>query len=340
MDGSTFFVKFNRLRAKGKYCLMNHRTSPTGTSLANNEQRTNLHRHVVQFPHPGKEHLLRSKEGTMPWNRGGHRRKFMQATGHCVEDGNLICDKELMFWGEWEPQSRYREINKNGSPRYLHYPILDLSAEKKIDGKIRQNTDPFVFADAFYYRCCKQMRASRPTQLASLDRGSIILFGSHVGDAFAIDTVFVVDESRPYPDTLNPKELEGFVPERYADIVSIGYDKYADPSASPGCGGCTPQVASVPRQFRCYRGATFENRVNGMYSFVPCRLAKDNPQGFERPIIKHSDLDFISDSLARTYKCKKDVSMDEAYEIWCKVQDLCHRQEFLNGVRFYYKKSQ
>lgn len=302
------------------------------------ESPTSAHRHIVQFLHPGTEYSQRRKEGTMNWNYGGHHRKFMQAKGNYVEDGNLVCGQELMFWGEWEPQSRYKELNPTGSPRYLHQTYLNLDAEKMIGGKVRQNTDPFVFADAFYYRCCKQMKSGKPTQLAALDRGSIILFGSHVGDAFALDTVFVVDESRMYRDVLNPEELDGFAPERYADIVSIGYSVYADPNIAPACGGCAPKINYQPRMFRCYRGATFENRVNGMYSFVPCRLAKDNPNGVERPVIKHSDLDFISDTLVQSYTYKRDVSLDEAYEIWTKVQDICHRQGFLDGLRFYYKE--
>ena len=299
-----------------------------------------LCRHVVQFPHPGTEYSLRGDEGKKGWNYGDHHRKFMQASGHYVEDGHLVRRQELMFWGEWEPQSRYKLINDNGSPRYLHLPYLDLDAPKAVGGKVRQNTDPYVFADAFYYRCCKQMRSSHPTQLAALDKGSLILFGSHVDKGFALDTVFVVDESRQYRDVLTPEELDGFVPDGYAEMVSIGYGEYTDPSKGSACGGCATVIPTAePRIFRCYRGATFENRVGGMYSFVPCRLANDNPHGFERPVITHADFDFISDNLSQSYKLKGDVSMGEAYAIWTKVRDICHKDGFIDGVRFYFTEN-
>ncbi len=304
-----------------------------------NTSSETTHRHIVQFPHPGTEYPQRKKEGDMEWNYGPHHRKFLQVSGDYVEDGKRICDKELMFWGEWEPQSHYKEINESDSPRYVHYPYLNLGVDPEKNGRARQNTDPFVFANAFYYRCCRQIRASRPTQLASLDRGSVILFGSHVDKGFAIDTVFVVDESRPYPDIRDTKELDGFVPEGYPDIVSIGYGEYADPNKAPACGGCARVAPTESRVFRCYRGATFENPVHGMYSFVPCRMADENPQGFERPVITHNDLDFISDTLSRSCKYKRDVSIDEAYAIWAKVHNTCHEQGFLDGVRLYYKDS-
>lgn len=301
---------------------------------------TVLCRHVVQFPHPGTEYSLRGEEGDMDWNYRDHHRKFMQATGHYVEDEHLVRSQELMFWGEWEPQSRYKKINDNSSPRYLHLPYLDLDAPKEVGGRVRQNTDPYVFADAFYYRCCKQMHSSHPTRLAKLDRGSVILFGSHVDTGFAIDTVFVVDESRQYRDVLDPEELKGFVPDGYAEIVSIGYGEYANPSIPLACGACAPRaIPSAPRVFRCYRGATWDNPVNGMYSFVPCRLAKDNPNGFERPVITHNELDFISDTLSQSYKLKQDVSLDEAHAIWKRVHDICHKDGFLDGVRFYYTEN-
>ena len=294
---------------------------------------------VVQFLHPGTEYSLRGKEGTKDWNLGDHHRKFMQARGNYVDGGHVVSDQQLMFWGEWEPQSRYREINRAGSPRYLHRPCLDQKVPEPVEGKVRQNTDPFVFSDAFYYRCCKQMRASHPTQLASLDRGSVILFGSHVDEGFAIDTVFVVDESRQYRDVPDSEDLKGFVPESYPGIVSIGFGAHADPTGQAACGGCAPvAVPSTPRLFRCYRGATWDNPVNGMYSFVPCMLAKDTPRGFKRPVLLNKDFDFISDRLAQSYKYTRDASLDEARAVWEKVRAICHKNGFLDGVRFYYEE--
>ena len=61
---------------------------------------------IVQFPHPGREH--RPRGDVMGWNRGEHRRKFLKANGHYLDDG-VLRHGPLTFWGEWEPQSRIIE---------------------------------------------------------------------------------------------------------------------------------------------------------------------------------------------------------------------------------------
>jgi hypothetical protein len=57
----------------------------------------------VQFPHPGGEH--NPKADVMPWNTGGHRRKFMIAPGRYKTGDGSIAESELVFWGEWEAPS-------------------------------------------------------------------------------------------------------------------------------------------------------------------------------------------------------------------------------------------
>ena len=61
-----------------------------------------------------------------------------------------------------------------------------------------QNTDPFVFGESFLYTCCQQFKNNRPTQLRYLAPGSVILFGSHRGGRFLLDTVFVTRRSRDH----------------------------------------------------------------------------------------------------------------------------------------------
>lgn len=292
-------------------------------------------RDIVQFLHPGSEYPLQGTEGTMSWNYGPHHRKFMQAMGDYVENGKRINGVTLMFWGEWEPQSHYNLIkSSNGESHYVHKPLLDLNESIRDNkGRIRQNTDPFVFEDAFYYRICQQIRRTGPTQLSFLDIGSIVLFGSHVNGRFVLDTVFVVDDSREYPDVMDSKELNGFVPSLYSEIVGIGLGN--EVGDNNGCGRCNANTTNHPVHFRCYRGATFENLVNGMYSFVPCRLS-DDTQWFERPVLTPKDVDFISEIQSQGFKLKRGVSLEESRAIWESVREACHKQGFIDGVRFYY----
>jgi predicted nucleotidyltransferase len=61
-----------------------------------------------------------------------------------------------------------------------------------------RNTDPFVFGGKFMYTLCQQYKKEKhtstltPTKLHSLEKGSVILFGSRLNHDFVLDTVFVV----------------------------------------------------------------------------------------------------------------------------------------------------
>src|SRR4051812_1450404 len=58
----------------------------------------------VQFIRPGGEHA--PDQGDLKfWNRDQHRRKFLRSGGRYV-DGGETKEGEVVFWGEWEPESR------------------------------------------------------------------------------------------------------------------------------------------------------------------------------------------------------------------------------------------
>ncbi|MGO9166978.1 MAG: hypothetical protein ACLP56_08895, partial [Candidatus Sulfotelmatobacter sp.] len=60
----------------------------------------------VQFPHPGGEH--RPDGGSIKkWNRKPHQhqRKFLKRAGRYISNGQIV-EGEMLFWGEWEPESR------------------------------------------------------------------------------------------------------------------------------------------------------------------------------------------------------------------------------------------
>jgi len=81
----------------------------------------------VQFIHSGGEHkpdIGRIKK----WNPidHKHKRKFMRQAGKCTADPKdpKVEEGEIMFWGEWEPESTAQEIDNpiNHGPRYIYEP--------------------------------------------------------------------------------------------------------------------------------------------------------------------------------------------------------------------------
>lgn len=222
---------------------------------------------IVQFPHPGGEHVPNGD--VMDWNVDLHRRKFLTRPGRrvCV-DGTTEAEEELVFWGEWEAPSRVvrRWRRQDGLPTVLQDPFWT-----RRDGTgFRQNTDPWVFGDYFLYSNCKQLTAMKgQSALQHLPRGSLILFGSVLHDRYVIDTVFVVGEvlGSFLPDEMHPSVSEAF------QVCTI------DPLTT-----CEPQVAAAT--FTLYRGATPEQPVNGMFSFVPCRPRAAEAIRFPRPRIE------------------------------------------------------
>jgi hypothetical protein len=285
----------------------------------------------VQFIHPGEESLpkKRSKTDLIPWNRGEHRRKFLCQPGWYVDNGQLVHDDELTFWGEWEPQSRFKRIDNpkedRSLPHFIHHPVLNLS-EPKIDAlkRCRQNTDPFVFHEQFLYRCCQQTRTTGQTQLAHLLPGSIVLFGSKVNERFAIDTVFVVGNE--FKDYYNQKNAMDFDPnlKKYAEIVGVGMNG--------------SKCESHRLQMRLYYGASPDKRYEGMYSFVPCKRLSDNEQGWARPTLTQDDIrgiyaDCITDNLSQGFRYKE-ATLDGNIAAWNRIRELFADRGYLEGVKF------
>jgi hypothetical protein len=158
----------------------------------------------------------------------------------------------------------------SGLPTVLHEPYW---APPDFDGT-RQNTDPWVFGDGFRYSNCKQHTnntpARQPSALQRLPAGSMILFGSAVSGGFVIDTVFVVGG-----------KVGVFRP--FDDMSHLGVD--------PAFEACTLQALTTyephigASTYTLYRGATFDEPVHGMFSFVPCRVHGEPGMRFPRPAI-------------------------------------------------------
>lgn len=277
---------------------------------------------IVQFPHPGGEHVPAG--AVMGWNRGNHRRKFLVSPGRCVEDvDGTPTGGELVFWGEWEAQSRIVERwpRRAGLPTVLHAPFWE---PPTFEG-MRQNTDPWVFGEAFLYSNCKQHTnntpARRPSALQSLPACSMILFGSAQGDrGFVIDTVFVVRDT-----------LGTFVP--FEDMTHLGVDAAFEVCTLASLTTYEPHVGAST--YTLVRGATIDEPVHGMFSFVPCRVRGEQGMRFPRPAIDLPGIVNPASKQSPSGATRKDRRpLGEVVAAWHSVVDQARSAGHRLGVHF------
>lgn len=256
----------------------------------------------VQFLHPGGEHG-EDEPGLKHWNRHRlHRRKFIVNPGRLVDRRGRLTEEELVFWGEWEPASWVRPIPAPvpDGPRYLHRPFLPAPPPRGS----RQNTDPFVFGNAFHYVLCLQRTKRGPTQLRHLARGSVILFGSCIGRSkFVLDTLLVVDRFREYTTDEHPA-IRRHVPRAYA-VATLDLLKETQ--------------IPVAQSLRLYWGATPAAPVHGMFSFFPCRPAVDAPNGFPRPEIGLGEI--ITPTMTQGKRLNPQAEVGSNVVLWQRVVD-------------------
>lgn len=263
----------------------------------------------VQFLHPGGE-LRPVALGVKEWTRveEGHARKYLRLPGRSVAD---VDDEpsagEIGFWGEWEAPSYVETVHDPlpDGPCWIHRPFWTPPASYRGF----HNTDPFVFGDRFLYTGCLQHTKHGPTQLRNLCRGSVILFGSkRPGRAeFTIDTVFVVADFIDHSRRDHRRKLAGIVPETYA-AVTLG-PWYGQTS------GCT--APELDRSYRLYRGATFDDPVEGMFSFFPCVEANRIAHGFARPAIHIPGV--ITPAMTQNKRLNPRQSIGEIRALWDDV---------------------
>ena len=271
---------------------------------------------VIQFPHPGGEHRV-GPNGHTQWNAGDHGRKFIRANGRILDDriggtreGPLVC------WAEWEAPSTLIERleRKPYHPRAVVEPVF--SGTIPSVGKI-QNTDPYIFGDHFLYTYCKQVQSARwnSTVLANLAPGTLILFGSHLGGRFVLDTAFVVDDFITHSRDNWQQELASRVSSVYRSVTLE--PMYADPIP-----------AGV--MFRLYRGATLERPTNGIFSFVPCLPVYDGAiPSFARPTIYLDGI--ITPRLTQQWKTTH-LDHSAIAEVWTEVVRQVKEQGLMLGV--------
>jgi hypothetical protein len=267
----------------------------------------------VQFIHPGGEHS--PDQGDLKlWNRGAHRRKFLKSHGRYRRRGRPA-EGEVVFWGEWEPESRVVRRYEHGSldgPRFLYDPYY----VDHRDNACRQNTDPFVFGDAFHYTGCMQHTQRGPTQLRFLAPGSLVLFGSCRGmTRFVIDTVFVVGDFVDHTAADQRQKLEGRISDTYRTVT-----------IDPWYRGPLPEGQS----HRLYVGATPERSVGEMFSFFPCQPHAEDGRGFGRPEIQIPGR--ITNHLTQGKKIARDLTIEELGDLWRRVAEQVEDQGLSLGV--------
>ena len=247
---------------------------------------------LVQFPHPGSEH--RPGGALMDWNRREHARKFLTANGCYIVDGVTRCGP-FAFWGEWEPQSRVVEIfpPDGDRPRWLHRPFWRRPSHRAA----LRNTDPLVFGDSFLYSNCRQRWNAKLRRLAP---GSIVLFGSKLGRAFVLDTVFVVGDLAEDYTRASARSLD--VEDWVQAVVFEPLDTRGEP---PG------------ESFRLYRGRTHDETPDGPFSFVPCRPIGTGDVAFARPTLR-LDRRWIEPNLAMGARATV-ASASELRSVWDDV---------------------
>lgn len=269
----------------------------------------------VQFLHPGGEHLPDAADAK-GWNTGAHRRKFLLSPGKAIRKGQVV-ESDLVFWGEWEPQSElvaHFPNPANGEPEYLWRPFLALPTTYVG----LQNTDPFVFG-AFLYGICQQYRKTGPTSLRHLGRGSVILFGSSLQGHFVLDTVFVVKDWIDHNKNTLRDLLHGRVPEQYIDaVIRPLYESGRKKDA------CSDDEG---RSWRLYRGATYDEPVDGMYSFFPCLPQIDGRRTFRRPSI--DDERIVTSSARQGFRLNPQPRLADVVRLWQSVAERVQEQLWL-----------
>ncbi|MDQ3533452.1 MAG: hypothetical protein M3456_14000 [Actinomycetota bacterium] len=281
-------------------------TTSKGTPLSQ-------HAYIVQFPHPGGEH--RPKTDVMPWNTEAHKRKFMTTAATYVDESGSSKRGPVVFWGEFEGHSRVVSRWPAGDPlpQMLHEPYLDTPP----NGVVRQNTDPWVFGDRFHYSNCKQVtnHGRTVTAMQRLTEGSLILFGSSVDGHFVLDTALVIARKNGSYSPRNYDHLDVDDAFRIATLESL------EPAADP----------SVEIPLTLFDGATPDDSVNGMFSFVPALPRDGEPPRFARPHIELPEIN--PKSKQSTRGSTKPRSLEEVRNAWEAVKQQVLDQDLVLATR-------
>lgn len=319
---------------------------------------------VILFTHPIMEHIsvnrgykwcnnLRSFKKqikpygdpdsiVMPWNDGEHARKFIECKCDIVDGNNNVSQvKRQRIWGEWEQPSRVFKIETDAKEpmmaNYVHLPLFGKLENTAGNEKYMnyQNTDPYLFGDAFYYCCCKQLANNTRANLISLEEDDIIIFGGLLGTAesgykYAIDTIFVVDsavckygtqdtseESKDIIAGLNGKYVHGVLNTvLYGNDESLGRD--------------------VKNYFVLYKAKMYKTNSEDIFSFFPVKK-EDNYKKVEISYEKMQEILHIKQTGKKILN-RSQASCHElnTQDVWSELQKyIVDEKGYLMGVKAY-----
>lgn len=225
---------------------------------------------LIKFFHAGKERNIKKCElenGICKWRyKTEHARKYVVTSGKYIKSlYNSPESGKIGFWCEWEAESYVKNIVKSKNfnkeyPRYLHIPLLPRRSIRA--GYL--NTDPCVIGKYFLYSNCMQnTKEGNQTHMQKLNIGDIIVFGSSKNKQFICDTVFVIGQKIQFDRNNMNFQIGTMVPKWYYNITLNSLNRN--------------------QRFTLYIGATYDNPVNGMFSFVPCVSDLSIYRGFIRP---------------------------------------------------------
>ncbi len=178
--------------------------------------------------------------------------------------------------------------------------------------------------------------------MKSIDRGLIIVMGSR-RDVFCSDTVFVVSKVLCTYSRNNLKEIKkllkaGVISQTFwnATIVPLLKLYEKEENSSTGC-GVKKNENNNGREFKLYKAETYDDSVDGMYSFFPCKPYVSR-QGFKRIPLNHDK--YINSHLTQRIQSSSGketpwiVGDVEAYSFWnrMRTQVLQNEQGLCLGV--------
>lgn len=250
---------------------------------------------IIQFPHrkdeyPCNRFWLNQTLGITRWNpTDKHWRRLVRHKGEYVDRVGKKYG-ELAFWTEWEANTHAEQfpshlVNANAvgvtakwvhavlKPTRKYFPnmpaVCDLCAF---------NTDPCVFGDTFKYCCCRQSAIALTKSILRHadedEEGALIIFCSRLEGKLCVDTVIVIP----------PDKGQDYVAGNANSIRKLGTSQdYRNLTLDRLQQGC---------HYRFYRGATYQNQHEEMYSFTPARKWNDKGCG-ERFVLDLSKIQKI-----------------------------------------------
>jgi hypothetical protein len=119
------------------------------------------------------------------------------------------------------------------------------------------------------------------------------------------------------------KDLQGEVSDTYMETTIMPICQNME---SEGCSIFDPKTDSL----RMYFGATFDDPVDGMFSFFPAQVGIEGQTGFPRPILDFPEV--ISKGKAVRYRLNRRREIEDIHPLWSQVANKVTRLGLVLGL--------